>query len=98
MRLTIVAGRAMVVGMKKQGVNIGRINYQDNVNWQPHLHIHLYGRATTATMQKYGDPIVPGHKDAYSPLSSDDIVAIREELDKLFKKEEFSDSVWGLSS
>ncbi len=98
MRFTIVAGRAMVAGMKKRGVNIGRINYQDNGNWTPHLHIHLYCRATDATMQKYGDPIVPGHKDEYHPLNEDDIVATREELDNLFSKEEFSDSRWGLSS
>lgn len=98
MRLTIVAGKAMVTGMKKQGVNIGRINYQENGNWKPHLHIHLYGRAVDAKVQKYGDPIISGHQDAFQPLSSDDIVAIREELDNLFSKAEFSDSAWGLSS
>lgn len=48
MRLTIVMGIAMKEGMKRSGVNIGRINYQDNGNWTPHLHIHLYGRAIDA--------------------------------------------------
>lgn len=98
MRFTIVAGRAMVVGMKKHGVNIGRINYQDNGNWNPHFHIHLYGRAVDATFQKYGDPIISGHRDEFKPLTQDDIIAIRAEIDNLFKKEEFSDSAWGLSN
>ena len=33
MRLTMVAGEAMTTVMNKRGVDIGRINYQDNGNW-----------------------------------------------------------------
>ena len=61
MRLTIVAGSAMTTALIKLGVDIGRINYQDNGNWAvflpegPTLHIHLYGRAKNAIHQKYGD-------------------------------------------
>ena len=32
MRLTMVAGEAMATAMNKRGVDIGRINYQDNGN------------------------------------------------------------------
>ena len=96
MRFTVATGEAMKLAMKKLGVEIGRINYQDNGNWTPHLHIHLYCRAKNATMQKYGDPIVPGHKEEYKALTKDDIVKIKSELDKLFKLENFSDNAWGL--
>ncbi|MFH0952143.1 MAG: HIT domain-containing protein [Patescibacteria group bacterium] len=98
MRFTIVAGRAMIVGMKKRGVDIGRINYQENGNWRPNLHIHLYGRAVNAKVQKYGDPIISGHQEGFRPLDPDDIAAVKAELDKLFTKEEFSDYAWGLSN
>ena len=43
MRLTIVVGEAMEKIMNQNGVDIGRINYQDNGNWSvfkpqgPHL-------------------------------------------------------------
>jgi len=87
----------MKLAMKEIGVNIGRINYQDNGNWTPHLHIHLYCRAENATMQKYGDPIISGHKDEYNPLNIEDIQRIKKHLDNLFNLETFSDSTWGLS-
>ena len=96
MRFTIVAGEAMKKAMKEVGVEIGRINYQENGNWKPHLHIHLYCRAKSAVMQKYGDPIIPGHKDEYEPLNQEDIGRIKREVEKLFKEERFSDKVWGL--
>lgn len=97
MRFTIISGEAMKLAMKEIGVNIGRINYQENGNWKPHLHVHLYCRADNATMQKYGDPITPGHKDDYNPLNEDDIQRIKTQLDNLFKLEKFSNSTWGLS-
>lgn len=97
MRLTIASGEAMKIAMKKIGINIGRINYQDNGNWTPSLHIHLYCRAVDAKIQKYGNPIIDGHKEEYKPLNEDDIQRVKEELDKIFKQEKFSDSKWGLS-
>ena len=83
--------------MAKSGVTVGRINYQDNGNWKPFLHIHLYGRAIDATHQKYGEPIVPGHHDGYMPLNESDIASFKEELERLFETEEFSDTSWNLS-
>jgi len=97
MRFTIVAGKAMIKGMAKSGVKIGRINYQDNGNWTPHLHIHLYGRAVNAKIQKYGDPIKPGHQESFNKLNPRDIDAIKNEMENLFNKEEFSDRAWRLS-
>lgn len=85
MQFTIIAGKAMVAGMARRGVKIGRINYQDNGNWTPHLHIHLYCRAVDAKVQKYGDPIRPGHRKDLMSLNEADIEAIRKELKKLIK-------------
>lgn len=96
MRLTILVGEAMVSGMKKAGVDIGRINYQDNGNWKPSLHVHLYGRAVTAVMQKYGEPITPGHKDEYKQLTNADIELIQKEINRLLKEEKFADANWCL--
>jgi diadenosine tetraphosphate (Ap4A) HIT family hydrolase len=96
MRFTIVVGEAMKKAMQSIGVEIGRINYQDNGNWTPHLHVHLYCRAKTATMQKYGDPIIPGHKNIYKPLNRDDVKKVHGELEKLFSQEEYSNKNWGL--
>ncbi len=96
MRFTIVSGKAMKEGMAKRGVKIGRINYQDNGNWTPHLHVHLYGRAVDAKVQKPEDPFKPGHQKGFMPLDEEDINSIKEEIDNLFKQEEFSDSVWGI--
>ena len=98
MRFTIVSGEAMKIAMNKIGVNIGRINYQDNGNWTPHLHVHLYCRAVTAKIQKYGDPIIDGYKDEYKPLNKEDIKRVKKELDKIFKLKKFSDETWGLSN
>ena len=97
MRFTIISGEAMKLAMKQIGVNIGRINYQDNGNWTPHLHIHLYCRAENAIIQKYKEPISPGHKNEYNPLNEEDIQRIKKELNHLFKLEKFSDSKWKLS-
>lgn len=96
MRFTIVSGEAMKIAMKKIGVDIGRINYQDNGNWTPHLHIHLYCRAIDAKIQKFGNPIIDGHKEEYKPLTADDILRVKESLNSLFKLEKFSDHAWRL--
>lgn len=97
MRLTIVAGKAMVKAMAKSDVKVERINYQDNGNWSPHLHVHLYGRAVDAKIQKYGDPLISGHQDRFNKLSDVDISAMKSEIDLLLNSEEYSDVTWGLS-
>jgi len=96
MRFSIISGEAIKRAMKKIGIDIGRINYQENGNWKPHLHIHLYCRAKNAVMQKYGDPIKPGHKGKYKPLNKEDIQRIKEEIDNLFKLKKYSDYIWNL--
>lgn len=108
-RLTIVVGKAMTRVMNEHGVDIGRINYQDNGNWSvfdpegPYFHIHLYGRAKSAKIQKYGEscffPLRSKHPEFYEnnkPLNQNDIRDIKAEIEKLFTNEEYSDSSWRL--
>ncbi len=110
MRLTIVVGQAMIKIMNEHGVNIGRINYQDNGNWAvfkpggSYLHIHLYGRAKSAETHKYGQACFFPHKEEkpeyyknFKPLNECDIKDIKIEIEKLLQEEKFSDSEWGLS-
>lgn len=95
-RLTMVAGESLIKMMASIGVEIGRINYQDNGNWKPSLHVHLYGRARNAVMQKFGNPIIPGHKDEYKPLTEDDIKILRTEIENKLREEKYFDKVWGI--
>lgn len=109
-RLTVVVGQAMTKVMNEHGVDIGRINYQDNGNWSvfkpegPYLHIHLYGRAKNAKIQRYGDACYfpqreekPEYYENSKPLNEDDVKDIRTEIETLLKEEGFSDSRWCLS-
>ncbi len=98
MRFTIISGKAFKSAMGKQGVEISRINYQENGNWNPRLHIHLYGRAKDAKSQKFGEPFAPGNKPGYKQLTQDDVELIRFEIEELFKREEFNDKKWGLKN
>jgi len=109
MRLSIVAGQALSTVMKKNGVNVGRVNYQDNGNWSvfkpegPVFHLHLYGRAVDARYQKYGQACYFPHRDeqpefysSLKPLEDADIQDMRDEIQRLLMLEKFSDAIWGL--
>ena len=110
MRLTIVVGQAMTKIMNEHGVNIGRINYQDNGNWTvfkpegSYLHIHLYGRAKSAKIHKYGQACFFPHREEkpeyyenFKPLNEEDVKDIKNEIERLLGEEKFSNSEWGLS-
>lgn len=107
MRLTIVVGEAMTKVMNERGVDIGRINYQDNGNWSVHLpsgaplHVHLYGRAKSATRQQWGEALYlpkradhPGFYATLEPLTEADRVAIREEIERLMSQDRYDDETW----
>lgn len=105
MRLTMIIGEAMAKGMNNRGVDIGRINYQDNGNWSvfnpegPYFHYHLYGRAKSAKIQKYGDACYfpqrsTGFYDDFQPLDTDDIVEIKKQIEEISKKEKYSLENW----
>lgn len=89
--------------MARRGVDIGIVNYQDMGNWGvfspegPSLHMQIYGRATTATVQKYGDAVLlpnrsTGFYDNFKPLDADDIKEIKMDIEKLLQSEKYKDA------
>lgn len=107
MRLTMLTGEAMTIGMNNRGIDIGRINYQDNGNWGvflpegPFLHVHLYGRAKSAAIQKYGEACTfpfreTGFYDSFEPLNSGDIEEIRRQVTILSALPKYQLPEWGL--
>ena len=88
MMLTMVAGEAMTIGLNKRGIDVARINYQDNGNWRHELHIHLYGRAKSATKQTYGEALhfpkpEKGYYEGLDPLDAEDILEIGREMERI---------------
>ena len=98
MRLIMVVGEAMTTVLNKNGVDIGRINYQDNGNWGvfkpegPYQHFHLYGRAKSAVQQKYGQACYFPHKEEHpefyenlAPLNTQDINDLNQGVYEVFQ-------------
>ncbi|TAN32951.1 hypothetical protein EPN28_03035 [Patescibacteria group bacterium] len=107
MRLTMLIGEAMTVGLNNRGIDIGRINYHDDGNWSvfkpegPYLHIHLYGRAKSAKIQKWGDALYQPQRDTgfyenCEPLNNEDIVEIKKEIEILSRQKKYQLTEWGL--
>lgn len=93
--LASIVGEAFLSAMNKRGVDIARINYQDNGNYKPSLHLHLYGRARSATKQPFGSPFVVYREDSdkwkdNEPLSEGDIQEISAEIIRLAKLDKYS--------
>lgn len=108
MRLTMVVGEAFQNAMNKIGIPVIKINYQDMGNWAykegklPFLHIHVFGRTADAVKQPWPESMyLPDRKtgfyDGFTPLSADDLIVIREEIEKIFKEEKYKDENWHLS-
>jgi len=97
MKLTMVAGEAMKNVLTQRGIEIGRINYQDNGNWRHELHVHLYGRARGATIQVFGHPLAfPPTLEAFNeqmgnlePLTEGDIAALKAEITRLLSSDKY---------
>jgi diadenosine tetraphosphate (Ap4A) HIT family hydrolase len=92
--LTMLVGEAMTTGLINRGIDIGRINYQDNGNWGvfkpdgPYLHYHLYGRAKSAKIHKYGEAChfpfrETGFYDEFESLNAGDIAEIQKQISTL---------------
>ncbi len=96
-KLTMAGGEAMKTVLSRRGIDIGRINYQDNGNWRAELHVHLYGRARGATLQPWGHALAfPPTREAFrkemgdlEPLSADDIAELRAEIGRLLESEKY---------
>ena len=105
MMLTMLIGEAMTKGLKKSGIILNRINYQDNGNWafiyktEPHLHIHLYGRVENSKTQKNGEALYfrnPFEFDytKYERLNENDIKNIVDEINILKGKPKYNLKNW----
>ncbi|HLG40393.1 MAG TPA: hypothetical protein VI461_12025 [Chitinophagaceae bacterium] len=109
MYLTMLTGEAMQTGLTNRGIDIGRINYQDNGNWGvfksegPYLHIHLYGRAKSAKIQKYGEACYfplpeTGFYNGVEPLNDEDVSEIKKQIARLLLQSKYKYSNWGLKN
>ena len=105
MYLTMLIGEAMTIGLNNRGIDIGRINYQDNGNWGvfkpegPFLHVHLYGRAKSAKIHKYGEACnfpfrETGFYNDFEPINAEDIIEIKKEINILLETEKYSFHNW----
>lgn len=100
MKLSMVVGEAMKIGLERQGIDIGIVNYQDMGNWSvfkpegPTMHMHIFGRAKTATKQKYGEAVFlpqreTGFYDSFQRLTDKDITEIKKEIEALLASDKY---------
>jgi diadenosine tetraphosphate (Ap4A) HIT family hydrolase len=96
-KLSILVGKAMEIGLKKRGIKIVKINYQENGNWafkrskKPRMHLHFFGRVENAKYQKFPDAVYlpdysSGFYEKFKPLDKDDIKEIQSTMKELSKK------------
>ena len=101
--LTMLVGQAYWDVMPERGLDLYRLNYQDNGNWafvrgeDPLFHIHIYGRARNEKHQEYGQALrfpypTTGFYEGFQPLTDDDIAALAARMDELAASEKYG---WG---
>lgn len=100
MKFSMVAGEALANVMQQQGIDIGIVNYQEMGNWSvfkpegPTMHMHIFGRAKTAAIQKYGEAVLlpkreSGFYNNFEPLNEHDIQKMQEEIKRLLETEKY---------
>lgn len=98
--LSEVVGKALEKAMTERGVEIGNVNWQEMGNWsvfKPEgvtLHMHIFGRAKNAKVQKYGEAVqLPfrdtGFYDSFNKLLEEDIQAIKEKMSEILREEKY---------
>ncbi len=107
MRLTMIVGEAFEAAMNNRGIPVIKINYQDMGNWAfkknkvPHLHIHVFGRATNAVKQPWPESMyLPDRKtgfyEGFESLNEGDIVEIRKQIAIVEARDKYKLENWGL--
>ncbi len=105
MRLTMLLGEAMIKAMRNRGLQIERINYQENGNWayqdgkKPTFHVHLYGRVKNSKTQTFGEALVfpnkkTGFYDDFEPFNEEDIREIKKQISVLEKSDKYDMTNW----
>lgn len=109
MRLTMLVGEAMQLGMNQQGIPVVKINYEELGNWaykpnggKPFLHIHIFGRASNAIKQPFPEAVsIPdrssGFYDGFEPLTDSDEKTILTSIQNLIKGPKYLSEAWGLT-
>ncbi len=106
-RLESVVREAMIEGMNQQGIPIVWVNLEDLGNWafkrneKPILHIHVFGRASTAIKQLWPEAVYlpdrsTGFYDDFEPLTDEDVKLIGKLIEQKFQQKNYSDQAWGL--
>ncbi len=104
-RLEMLVREAIIAAMNEQGIPVVWVNLEDLGNWafktneRPKLHIHVFGRAATATKQKWPEaPYLPdrttGFYDDFVPLTDEDMAVINRTINQLLTEERYSDFEW----
>ncbi len=99
--IEMVVREAMMLALTERGVDMIWVNIEDLGNWafkrqeQPRLHIHVFGRAKSATKQLWPEaPYLPdrssGFYDAFIPLNEDDINCIRDHIVDILAKSPYN--------
>jgi diadenosine tetraphosphate (Ap4A) HIT family hydrolase len=100
MKLSMLAGEALISAMKSQGIEIGIVNYQEMGNWsvfKPEgttMHMHIFGRAKTAVKQKYGEAVLLPQKDTgfyddFKTLNKEDIKKMQQDIQRLLETSKY---------
>ncbi len=92
--LIMLIWEAMQTAMSKQWINIKRINYQSNWNYNHTFHVHIYGRAEDAKIQPYGNAlnfpkINTWFYDKNQEFTDKDLIEIKKKINKLLKTEKY---------
>jgi len=110
MRLTMLIGEAMQLGLNQQGIPVVKINYEELGNWaykpnggKPFLHVHVFGRASNAVKQPFPDAVsLPdrssGFYDGFEPLSDTDERIILAKIKALTQQPKYLTKAWGLDN
>ncbi len=101
-KLSMMVGEALKLGLKKRDIEIGIVNYQEMGNWSvfqpggPIMHMHIFGRAKNATIQRYGEAVkLPkretGFYNAFTCLDANDISEIKLVMNQLAQSPKYLD-------
>lgn len=101
---SMACGAGYKAAMKQRGIEIGRINYQENGNWAfrkgksypPYFHLHLYGRTEGSVTQPWGQALSfpdpdTGYYEGFTKLAEEDIAAIRREILRAVEEEKYKE-------